>query len=166
VTAPDRHPGARQSPPAAMPRIDANGTKWRLRSLVAMGHDATRIAAALGITDRTARRLIAGDTATISPDLDDLARQLWDAWWDKRPPEDTPARRRATSVARLTAQENNWPNPAALDEDILDQPGYRPYSIWRPATGTGAAPDFRPANPGHEPPARAAAVLHQERQSA
>jgi hypothetical protein len=157
---------AQQSATAAVLRIDANGTMWRLRSLVAMGHDATRIASALGITDRTARRLITGDTATISPDLNDLAQQLWDAWWDKHPPEDTSARRRAASVARLTARQNSWPTPAALDEDILDQPGYRPYSIWRSASGTGTAPDFPPADPGNEPPAPLAAVQQQERQTA
>lgn len=127
------------------PAVDAGGTIWRLRSLVAMGHDATRIAHALGLAPRTARRLISGDTATMSPGLRDLACQLWEAWWDKHPPEDTPARRRAASAARNTAQRRRWCTPLALDEDCLDQPGYRPYSIWRPAASTGVATDFRPA---------------------
>jgi len=153
--------------PRTRPRADANGTMWRLRSLVAMGHDATRIAYALAITPRTARRLITGDTATVSPDLAGLTCQLWDAWWDKRPPEDTPARRRAATTARHTARQNGWPTPAALDEDSLDQPGYRPYSIWRPATGTGTAPDFPPDHPVPAQPARpASARQHKERRTA
>lgn len=137
-------------------RVPAAGTMWRLRSLVAMGHDATRIAHALGITPSTARRLITGRTATITPALRHLACQLWDAWWDKRPPEHTTARRRAATTARRAAQRNGWPQPAALDEDCLDQPGYRPYAIWRPAAGTGTAPAFHPATPAAaQPPHRA-----------
>jgi hypothetical protein len=33
----------------AAARTDAAGTMWRLRSLVAMGHDSARIARALGV---------------------------------------------------------------------------------------------------------------------
>ena len=33
---------------------------------------------------------------------------------------------------------------AGLDDDELDTPGYRPASGWKPATGTGIAPDIRP----------------------
>jgi hypothetical protein len=150
--------------PDTTARVPAAGTMWQLRSLIAMGHDATRIAAALGTTPATARRLIGGRTATITPALRNLACQLQDAWWDKRPPENTPARRAAATTARRTAQRNGWPQPAALDEDRLDQPGYRPYSIWRPAAGTGTAPAFqaqpatRPATapgPAQPPPAAA-----------
>ena len=147
---------------AGPPRADANATRWRLRSLVAMGHDATRIAAALGITPRTARRLLAGDTVTVSPALRDLASELWDAWWDKRPPEDTPARRRAATAARHAARQNGWPTPAALDEDCLDLPRYRPYSIWRAATGTGTAPGFPRACPAPARPAPPPAAPQQE----
>ena len=31
--------------------------------------------------------------------------------------------------------------------DLLDEPGYRPWCRYRPATGTGTAPDFPPARP-------------------
>jgi hypothetical protein len=117
---------------------------WRLRSLAAMGHDATRIARALGMTPRVVQRLLAGHTATVTPELRELACRLWDAWWDKTPPARTPAQRRAAATARNTAARNRWCQPAGLDEDRLDEPGYRPYSIWRPATGTGTAPDTLP----------------------
>lgn len=130
----------------AAARLDANGTMWRLRSLIAMGHDATRIAHALRACPRAIRDLIGGDTATVTPELNDLARQLWDAWWDKRPPERTPAQRRSASQARHRAEHHGWCTPLGLDEDLLDQPGYRPYAIYRPASGTGTATSFRPAS--------------------
>lgn len=137
--------GGAGSTPREAARLDAGGTMWRLRSLVAMGHDATRISRALSISPRTARRLIRGDVTTVSPALRELTRALWNAWWDKCPPEDTPAQRRAATRARHIARQRNWCQPLALDEDCLDQPGYRPYATWRPATGTGVAPDFRPS---------------------
>jgi hypothetical protein len=146
-------PAGRAAVSAPSRRASANGTKWRLRSLVAMGHDATRIARALGIAPRTARRIITGDIATVAPGLAGLARELWDAWWDKRPPENTPVRRRAAATARRQARYNGWCTPAALNEDLLDQPGYRPYSIWRSAAGTGTADAFGPpAGHAAEPP--------------
>ena len=38
----------------------------------------------------------------------------------------------------------DWCAPAALDDDQLDIPGYRPRHGWKPATGTGVVPDIRP----------------------
>jgi hypothetical protein len=71
--------------------------------------------------------------------------QLWDAWWDKTPPQRTPAERRAATRALNQAEACDWPAAAGLDEDQLDTPAYRPWCHYRPATGTGAAPDFPPA---------------------
>jgi hypothetical protein len=45
-------------------------------------------------------------------------------------------RRRAIAGNRCAA--------AALDDDQLDVPGYRPQYGWKPATGTGVAPDILP----------------------
>lgn len=133
--------------PTREARIDAGGTAWRLRSLVAMGHDCARIADALSVGPALIRRIVRGDTATITPALRDLARQLWDAWWDKTPPQRTVSQRRAAAVALRMAEQRNWPAAAGLDEDLLDEPGYRPWSRYRPASGTGEALDFqlRPA---------------------
>jgi hypothetical protein len=125
-------------------RIDANGTAWRMRSLVAMGHDATRIARALDITPATAQRLIRGDCSAVSLSFHLLACRLWDAWWDKTPPERTTAERRAAARARQQAKLHDWPAAAGLDEELLDNPGYRPWCHYRPATGTGVAADFDP----------------------
>ncbi len=126
--------------------VDAGGTKWRLRSLVAMGHSATRIATALHVGTDTVQKLLRGEVALLGTDLRNLAGQLWNAWWDKFPPETTRRERQAAVAARRRAERNNWCAPAGLDEDLLDQPGYRPFSSYRPATGTGVADDF-PVDP-------------------
>ncbi|MHB1873913.1 MAG: hypothetical protein ACYCPF_03520 [Streptosporangiaceae bacterium] len=72
-------------------RVDANATMWRLRSLAAMGHDATRIARALGTHPVYIHRVIHGHARTIPAEMRDDVTCLWDAWWDKTPPADSPA---------------------------------------------------------------------------
>ena len=39
----------------------------------------------------------------------------------------------------------DWCAAAALDDDWLDIPGYQPEYGWKPATGTGTAPDIHPS---------------------
>lgn len=126
-------------------RPDAGGTVWRLRSLVAMGHNANRLARALQVRPETVRRLVRGDSATVTAELRDMTCQLWNAWWDKCPPEQTAPERRNACIARRHAERMNWCPPLGLDEDELDQPGYRPYSRYRTAAGAGIAGEFRPA---------------------
>jgi hypothetical protein len=138
---------AHLAPAAAGARVDANGTAWRLRSLVAMGHDCARIARALGARPELVRRIVRGQARTVTAAFAAAAAGLLDAWWDKTPPRCTPAERRAAARARHQAEANGWPAAAGLDEDHLDTPGYRPWSRYRPATGTGTAPDFPPARP-------------------
>ena len=125
-------------------RLDAGGTRLRLRALHVMGHGSARIARALGAREMTIRRLTRGDARAVSPQLRDAITDLYDAWWDKRSPERTRAERAAATAARRRAHAGNWCAAAALDDDKLDTPGYRPRSGWRPATGTGTAPDLRP----------------------
>ena len=126
-------------------RLDAGGTRLRLRALHVMGHGSARIARALGAREMTIRMLTRGDTSSVSPQLRDAVTDLYDAWWDKRAPERTRAERAAATLARRRAAAGNWCAAAALDDDKLDTPGYRPRSRWRPATGTGVAADYRPA---------------------
>jgi hypothetical protein len=127
-------------------RLDPGGTRLRLRALHVMGHGSARIARALGVREMTIRRLTRGDASSVSPQLRDAVTDLYDAWWDKRAPERTRAERAAATLARRRAAAGNWCAPAALDDDRLDTPGYRPRSRWRPATGTGVAPDtYSPA---------------------
>ena len=140
-------PSSRLAAVTAATRVDANGTRWRLRSLVAMGHDCARIARALGTRPNQVRRVVGGQAATVTVGFRANAVGLWDAWWDKTPPASTTPQRRAAARALRTAAERGWPAAAGLDEDDLDLPGYRPWCAWRPATGTGTAPDITPAPP-------------------
>jgi transcriptional regulator with XRE-family HTH domain len=132
--------------PGSLPRarIDAGGTRLRLRALHVMGHSSARIARAVDVSDKTIRKLLRGDAKTISLRLRDAIAEVYDAWWDKRSPEGTRAERAAARAARRRAIAGNWCAGAALDDDQLDTPGYRPDHGWKPATGTGPATDLPP----------------------
>jgi hypothetical protein len=127
-------------------RVDAGGTRLRLRALQVMGHGSARIARATGASDKTIRALVRGQARTLTPRLRDAITEVYDIWWDKRPPERTRGERAAAAAARRRAIAANWCAGAALDDDQLDTPGYRPGHGWKPACGTGTAPDIhRPA---------------------
>ena len=125
-------------------RLDAGGTRLRLRALHVMGHGSARIARALGVGEMTIRRLVRGDAPNVSITLRDAVTGLYDTWWDKRAPERTRAERAAATAARRRAIAGNWCAGAGLDDDELDTPGYKPACKWKPATGTGIAADIRP----------------------
>jgi len=131
-------------------RVDADGTRLRLRALHVMGHGSARIARAVGVQKETIRKLVRGDTTTISPQLRDAITAVYDAWWDKRAPARTRFERGAATAARKRAIAGNWCAAAALDDDLLDTPGYRPRQGWKPATGTGTAPDICPPARHHQ----------------
>jgi hypothetical protein len=135
---------------ASSVRLDAGGTRLRLRALHVMGHSSARIARALGVREETIQRLVRGDARTISPPLHDVIADVYDAWWDKRAPERTRAERAAAARARRRAAAGNWCAGAALNDDQLDTPGYRPRTGYRPATGTGVAADFCPPARRHQ----------------
>jgi len=123
-------------------RPPPGGTMWRLRALIAMGHTCTRMAAATGIPAATLRRIVRGQAHTIRPEQRHSVLALFDAWWDKTPPRRTRQDKLAAGKARKRAALNNWPPPAGLDEDELDQPSYQPQYGWRHADGTGVADDY------------------------
>jgi hypothetical protein len=125
-------------------RLDAGGTRLRLRALHVMGHGSARIARAAGAHPQTIRQLVRGDARTVSPRLRTAIIVVYDAWWDKRAPARTRSERAAATIARKRAIAGNWCAAAALDDDLLDLPGYRPQAGWMPATGTGTAPDIHP----------------------
>jgi hypothetical protein len=129
---------------SAMPRdrVDAGGTRLRLRALHVMGHSSARIARAVGVHPTTIRALVRGDAMTINLQSREAITAVYEAWWDKRAPGRTPGERGAATAARKRAIAGNWCAAAALDEDLLDTPGYRPRWGWKPATGTGIAPDI------------------------
>ena len=130
--------------PLRRARVDAGGTRLRLRALHVMGHGSARIARALGVREMTIREIVRGDARTVSSKLHDQVTALYDAWWDKRAPERTRAERAAATAARRKAIAGNWCVGAGLDDDQLDIPGYKPKSKWKPAAGTGTAPDIHP----------------------
>jgi plasmid maintenance system antidote protein VapI len=126
-------------------RVDAGGTRLRLRALHVMGHGSARIARALGVREMTIRAIVTGDAPTVSTKLRDQVTSLYDAWWDKRAPERDRHERAAATAARRKAIAGNWCAGAGLDDDHLDTPGYKPKATWKPAAGTGTAPDIRPS---------------------
>jgi plasmid maintenance system antidote protein VapI len=132
---------------AALPRarVDAGGSRLRLRALYVMGHSSSRIARAVGVREMTIRKLVRGDARTVSMQLRDAITAVYDAWWDKRAPSCTCSERGAATAARKRAIARNWCAGAALDDDLLDVPGYRPKYGWKSATGTGIAPDIVPS---------------------
>jgi hypothetical protein len=118
------------------------GTMWRLRALVAMGHSCSRMSAAISVPPATLRRIVRGEALTITPGTRQAVIDLFDAWWDKTPPQRTRQEKLAVGYALKRAALNDWPTPAGLDEDQLDQPGYQPQYGWRHARGTGTADDY------------------------
>jgi transcriptional regulator with XRE-family HTH domain len=132
------------SPALPQARLDATGTRLRLRALHVMGHGSARIARAVGVNPVTIRKLVRGDARTVSQQLRDAIADLYDAWWDKRAPGRTRSERAAATAARKRAMTENWCAPAAMDDDQLDIPGYKPEYGWKPATGTGVARDIHP----------------------
>ena len=137
------------SPTLPRARLDATGTRLRLRALHVMGHGSARIARAVGVHPVTIRKLVRGDARTVSVPLRDAIADLYDAWWDKRAPARTRLERAAATAARKRAIAGNWCAAAALDDDQLDIPGYRPTAGWKPGTGTGTAADIHPPAIGH-----------------
>jgi len=125
-------------------RVDAGGTRLRLRALHVMGHGCARIARAAGASEQAIQKITRGQTATVRPGLRDAVTAVYDAWWDKRAPGHTRYERAAATAARRRAATGNWCAAAGLDDDQLDIPGYQPAWGWRPAAGTGVAGDIRP----------------------
>ena len=91
------------SPALPQARLDAGGTRLRLRALHVMGHGSARIARAAGVHPVTIRKLVRGDARTVSQHLRDAIADLYDAWWDKRAPGRTRFERAAATTARNRA---------------------------------------------------------------
>jgi len=111
------------------------------------GHGLTRIARAVGVNPRPSA---SSSAATPAPSARAARRHrrtlrrvvghappAAPAWSGPRPPAGT------------RAIAGSWRAAAALDDDLLDTPDYRPPQGWKPATGTGTAPDIRPPHRHH-----------------
>lgn len=143
MTATVEMPALENSRPAGREsvKVDASGTRLRLRALAALGHSDTRIARALGRPVWVVTKILTCQVREVSPELHADVCRLFAAWWDKTPPTRTRAEARAAAAARTRARRGRWCTPLALDEDEVDTPGYKPRTGWLPATGTGVAGD-------------------------
>ena len=135
-------------------RLDAGGTRLRLRALQVMGHSSARIARAIGAREQAIQKITRSAARTVSQQLRDAVAEIYDTWWDKRAAARTRYERSAVSAARRRAIRGNWCPGAGLDEDELDIPGYQPVCGWRPARGTGVAEDITPPRRGEGDPPR------------
>ena len=137
-------------------RRDACGSRRRLQALIAIGHPGASLARYLGVPSPVVWSLIRGTTTTVSANLENSVRSLYDRIWDLRPAECTAAECRAAAAARTRAAQRGWPTPMGPDDDRIDDPDYRPRSRWQPASGVGVtdAHAGQAAAPAPGPPAR------------
>jgi hypothetical protein len=141
---------------------DSAGSARRLQALIAIGHCQNRLASLLrhfGMSESESdiARLVmppGGMRVTVSRGMHDAICRLYDDLWDQAPPEDSPAERAASAVARALARQHDWPTPAALDDDLIDDPAYQPEGGWLPATLAGV-----PQRPVPVPPAAPPALI-------
>jgi hypothetical protein len=117
-------------------RISACGASRRVQALVAIGHSPARITRLTGISPPRLRRLLTGQTRTISHALHVTISAFYDQAWNKMPPERTAREQATAAAARRRAEAAGWPPPMALDDDRIDDPAYRPRIAWRLAAGT------------------------------
>jgi transcriptional regulator with XRE-family HTH domain len=120
------------SPALPRARLDATGTRLRLRALHVMGHGSARIARAAGVHPVTIRKLVRGDAATVSAQLRNAIADVYDAWWDKRAPGRTRAERAAATSARKRAMAGDWCAAAALDTTGSTSPATSPSTAGNP----------------------------------
>jgi hypothetical protein len=123
------------SPALPRARLDAIGTRLRLRALHVMGHGSARIARAVGVHPVTIRKLVRGDARTVSQQLRDAIAGLYDAWWDKRAPSHTRFERAATTAAATEPSSATGAPP----------PPWMTTCSTSPATGPGTAGNPPPA---------------------
>jgi hypothetical protein len=121
--------------------LNAWGTRLRLRSLIAMGHNERRMGGALGVSQQRVTSIINGYVTEVPTELARDVVRLWNAWWDLVPPTRTAVEKQTFRRVRARAAKWDWCCPLGLDEELIDNPYYIPGSGWLPATGTGVAED-------------------------
>jgi hypothetical protein len=92
--------------------LDATGTRRRIQALVAIGHTYRSIARTAGCSFRRLQAICDGQT-TVRQALADKVAKAYREMSDT-PGPDTRARNRAAA--------NDWPPPAAWDDDTIDDP--------------------------------------------
>lgn len=105
---------------APFTRINGNGTRRRLRALVALGWSMNLLSQRAGVGNLN--RTITVDGCTVYARTAAAARRLYAELWNTQPPTDTPRRRVAAEQARAFAAERGWPPPMAWDDSRIDDP--------------------------------------------
>src|SRR5258708_36254748 len=88
-------------------RVDAGGTRLRLRALSVMGHGSARIARAAGASDQAIQKLTRGDVKTVTPQLRAAVAAVYGTWWAKRAPRHTRSEQAAATAARRRGLAGN-----------------------------------------------------------
>lgn len=109
-------------------RIDATGTRRRIRALVAIGHSLKVIAEDAGLSHDVPTRISRVDNPHqwVHIDVADKIRATYDRLWDQTPPQNTPRQRDKATMSRNRATANGWLPPLAWDDDQIDDPAYTP----------------------------------------
>ncbi|MGY5884761.1 helix-turn-helix domain containing protein [Modestobacter lacusdianchii] len=99
-------------------RVDATGTRRRLRALIAVGWPAELLAAQLSRRPSSLSRSVTGESVTARTAHDVAA--LYERLWNARPPGATDEQRAAADAARAHAAERGWLPPLAWDDIDAD----------------------------------------------
>ena len=126
-------------------RVDAGGTRLRLRALHVMGHGSARIARALGVRETTIRQLVRGDARTVSAEAPRRGHRPVRRLVGQARPRTHPrrTRRRHRRPPQAPSPGTGAPPPPSTTTSSTP-PATGPEHGWKPATGTGVAPDIRP----------------------
>ena len=104
--------------------VDGTGTRRRFRALVALGWPARTMSARLGLSSRTTWTLTREDKRPVIARTRDAVLRLYDELSLTIPP-----RSAASTRARRLALERGWAPPLAWDDDSIDDPAARPWTV-------------------------------------
>lgn len=108
-------------------RIDSTGTARRIQALVAIGWSMSRIAEQLGILRSNFTDVAHGRT-DVTMATARAARELYEAWSMRVPPESTHREKISASRARNLARAYGWAPPLAWDDEAIDDPSATPHT--------------------------------------
>ena len=88
--------------------LNAWGTRLRLRSLIAMGHNERRMGGALGVSQQRVTSIINGYVTEVPTKLAGDVVRLWNAWWDLVPPTRTAVEKETFRRVRARVVKWDW----------------------------------------------------------
>lgn len=109
-------------------RIDATGTRRRIRALVAIGHSLKVIAEDAGVSHDVPTRIsrINDPHRWVHADIAEAIRGTYNRLWNQPPAESTPRERDKATFSRNRAAKAGWLPPLAWDDEQIDDPAYTP----------------------------------------